>query len=103
MPLSTMPLSPNFHVGAGSGGDDDTQKTDANIVMGHAFSVLDVQQVGGFKLILLRNPWGNTESTLEWSDKSDMWAKHPNVARKLDHEDKDDGQFWISFLDYVRC
>jgi len=92
----------DFFIGAGSGGDDDTNKTSGNIVMGHAFSVLDVQQIDQFKLLRLRNPWGKTESNLDWSDKSSMWDKYPRVSKKLEHDDKDDGEFWIEFGDYVR-
>jgi len=68
-----------------------------NIVLGHAFSVLDVKEVEGFRLLRLRNPWGKTESTLDWSDESDMWTKNPLVASTVKHEDKDDGEFWIDF------
>merc|ERR1711968_105812 len=67
----------DFYIGSGSGGDDDSRKTSGNIVMGHAFSVLDVQEVDQFKLMQLRNPWGRTESNLDWSDKSSMWQKYP--------------------------
>lgn len=43
-------------IGASTGGGDDTQSTNG-IVHGHAYAVIDVQQVDNFKMIKLRNPW----------------------------------------------
>ena len=34
---------------------------DRGIVSGHAYTVLSVHDEEGYKLIRIRNPWGNTE------------------------------------------
>ncbi len=34
----------------------------------HRYSFLDAQEVDGFKLVQLRNPWGQFEWTGDWSD-----------------------------------
>ena len=91
----------------GTGSDDkqglgDTHKNDANIVQGHAFSCIQVAEVSGFQLLKLRNPWGNTEFTGDWSDNSIMWKRYPKVKNKLNPVVADDGEFWIQFDDYVR-
>lgn len=79
---------------------------------GHAYSITQVRKVtaGGFagvggkvfRLVQLRNPWGCGEWSGDWSDKSDMWAKHPTVKNELKYTDLDDGSFWMSWEDYVR-
>ena len=37
-------------------------------VSGHAYSLLDLQEVDGVKLVQARNPWGTFEWTGKWSD-----------------------------------
>jgi len=89
---------------SGSDGTDGLHK-------GHAYSILDVKKVntgpmgiGGetFRLLKIRNPWGCGEWTGEWSDKSELWEKHPRVKSKCKHEDVDDGAFWMSWQDYCK-
>jgi calpain-15 len=92
-----------FLVGAGTMGRDDTHKSDTGIVERHAYSILDVQDVEGFKMVQLRNPWGASEWNGDWSDRSPLWEANPRVARKLRHAGAaDDGAFWMTYADYVR-
>lgn len=63
-------------IGAGSPAGSDTDTSEMGIVQGHAYSVLDVYEVEGNKLIQLRNPWGEeTEWLGAWSDKSKEWTE----------------------------
>jgi len=39
------------------------------IVEGHAYSVLDCQDIDGNQLVQLRNPWGSSEWKGDWSDQ----------------------------------
>jgi len=89
---------------SGSSGKDGLHK-------GHAYSILDVRKVntgylgiGGdtFRLIKIRNPWGNGEWEGDWSDKSPLWEKHTSVKKAVDYSNVDDGAFWMSWEDYVR-
>jgi calpain-15 len=52
-------------LGAGSAGKDDTisegRGQGGGIVPGHAYTILDVRELHGFKLVCLRNPWGSFE------------------------------------------
>ena len=97
-------------LGAGTTGKDETiadGRGDAQaggIVPGHAYTVLDVREVGGHKLLCLRNPWGSFEWGGDWSDKSEMWAKHKLVkmAIRPDTDGGDDGIFWMAWGDFLR-
>jgi calpain-15 len=76
-------------------GTDDSQKgnmkldehsesvTSEGIVIGHAYSILDLAIFKGEKLIQLRNPWGSMEWTGPWSDKSPKWT--PEAKKALNY------------------
>ena len=60
-------------------------------------------EVGDFKMVLCRNSWGKTEWNGPWSDQSDEWQAHPEVAEALQVKTKDfddDGLFWMEFSDF---
>jgi hypothetical protein len=80
-----------FLLGAGSpaGSDSESNASPSGIVQGHAYSILDVQEVDGFQLIRLRNPWGRKEWTGDWSDNSDKWTRR--LKAKLNWVAADDG------------
>ena len=71
------------------------------LVEGHAYSLIQVKEVGGLKLIQLRNPWGSQEWNGKWSDESAEWSAHPEVAQALDHSADPDGLFWMSYTDFL--
>ena len=77
------------------------------LVEGHLFSVISVRRagrsfgVGGIKFVKVRNPWSKFEWKGAWSDGSKEWTENPNIAKELNHEDKDDGIFWMLFDDFV--
>lgn len=81
-------------------------KSKTGIVAGHAYSVLHCEQVGKYRMIRMRNPWGSFEWNGAWSDGDSMWKKHKDVAKKLHYDaksaDSDDGCFWIEFNDWKR-
>lgn len=100
-----------YLLGAGSPGSDDSQKSDLGIVLGHAYSVLDVAEIDGNQLILLRNPWGGSEWQGPWGDNSKEWnEKRKRIAYERMKEQgveqtvigKEDGVFWMSFTDFFR-
>ena len=66
----------NYLMGAGSPAGSDKDVSNMGIAFGHAYSILDVCEVEGNKLIQLRNPWGNeVEWTGAWGDKSKEWTE----------------------------
>eukprot|EP00756_Hemistasia_phaeocysticola_P008073 Hpha_TRINITY_DN14485_c3_g1::TRINITY_DN14485_c3_g1_i1::g.157968::m.157968/K08582/CAPN15; calpain-15 len=71
------------------------------LVGSHAYTILDARDVGGFKLIKLRNPWGRGEWEGRWSDKSPLWNENKSVASSVGKTDGDDGMFWMQFEDFI--
>ena len=68
---------------------------------GHSYSLLDIVDCRGFRLVELRNPWANSvEWKGAWSDSSSTWKRNPDVARDLDFKPAPDGLFWMAFDDF---
>ncbi|XP_039183118.1 calpain-3 isoform X2 [Crotalus tigris] len=77
------------------------------LVTGHAYSVTGVEDTTlkgeKIKLVRLRNPWGQVEWNGAWSDNSDEWNDIDNAEKvRLQHKIAEDGEFWISFKDFLR-
>ncbi|XP_066959586.1 calpain-A-like isoform X3 [Macrobrachium rosenbergii] len=84
------------------------------LIVRHAYSVTRVTCVdiasaapkakGKAELVRLHNPWGNeAEWTGSWSDKSPEWGTiAPEDRERLGLTFDDDGEFWMSFLDFIR-
>uniref|UniRef100_A0A8C5S519 Calpain-2 catalytic subunit n=1 Tax=Laticauda laticaudata TaxID=8630 RepID=A0A8C5S519_LATLA len=80
--------------------------TTQKLVKGHAYSVTGVEEVnfrGSIqKLIRIRNPWGEVEWTGKWNDKCPNWnGIDPKVRERLTQQ-HEDGEFWMSFSDFLR-
>ncbi|KAI5814597.1 hypothetical protein BZA77DRAFT_356388 [Pyronema omphalodes] len=67
---------------------------------GHAYSVLKAVEAKGERFVLIRNPWGQIEWRGPWSDGSKEWT--PEWMSLLDHTFGDDGQFWMTYRDFLR-
>ncbi|KAF8721457.1 hypothetical protein HU200_023077 [Digitaria exilis] len=73
-----------FLLGAGSPSGSDVHISSSGIVQGHAYSILQVREVDGHKLIQIRNPWANeVEWNGPWSDSSPEWTER--MKHKLMH------------------
>ena len=66
------------------------------------YSVIAAQEVGGNKLVKLRNPWGQGEWKGRWSDGSPEWTDEIKAALGS-AESAADGQFWMDFNDFLMC
>ncbi|KAK3236306.1 hypothetical protein CYMTET_53543, partial [Cymbomonas tetramitiformis] len=87
---------------AGTDGSDDSESIDG-LVKGHAYSLITVKEVEGFRLLCLRNPWGSFEWKGDWSDESPLWEKHSKVKKECKPRlDGNDGRFWMEWSDFTR-
>ncbi|CAK9042865.1 unnamed protein product [Durusdinium trenchii] len=88
-------------VGIGYGEKGRTGLRPDGLCYMHSYSVLHAKQVGDFKMICCRNPWGHGEWSGAWSDESEEWEANPEVAEALKLEAEDDGIFWMEFKDFI--
>ncbi|ESN95936.1 hypothetical protein HELRODRAFT_185955 [Helobdella robusta] len=82
------------------------------LIIGHAYSITAVKQVkvrtsnqeGAIPLLRVRNPWGDShEWKGAWSDGSQEWQLVPqDEKRALGLTFEHDGEFWMSYKDFVR-
>lgn len=87
-------------------------ETPQGLIKGHAYSITKVQMVdirtpntaGKIPLLRIRNPWGNdAEWNGPWSDRSNEWRYiNEETKRSLGITFDDDGEFWMSFQDFLR-
>eukprot|EP01028_Stygiella_incarcerata_P012975 TRINITY_DN81003_c0_g1_i1.p1 TRINITY_DN81003_c0_g1~~TRINITY_DN81003_c0_g1_i1.p1 ORF type:complete len:1786 (+),score=550.99 TRINITY_DN81003_c0_g1_i1:81-5438(+) len=91
-----------YLLGASSPSGSDTDISAYGIVQGHAYSILNVQEVEGIRFVQLRNPWGRggDEWNGDYSDKSDKWDIR--LRKKLNVQDLDDGAFYMTFEDFTQ-
>ena len=96
--------SAGFLMGISCGGFDVNIEENEYELMGlrskHSYSVLDVKDVSGNRLLRLRNPWGRCSWRGAWSDYSDTWT--PALKGLLSPNNSSEGLFWMSFEDVLR-
>jgi Calpain family cysteine protease len=97
-------------MGCSSPAGSDANISNMGIVQGHAYSILDIFEVEGNKLLQLRNPWGNDKEWKgAWSDQSSDWTERRRQiiyerARQRGVEaikiGEADGTFWMNYVDW---
>ncbi|EQC38801.1 hypothetical protein SDRG_03760 [Saprolegnia diclina VS20] len=65
----------------------------------HPYAVLRAVEVGGHRLVQLRNPQKGHEWTGDWSDSSELWTTE--MIDALGHSGGDDGCFWMAWTDFL--
>ncbi|XP_072171136.1 calpain-D-like [Diadema setosum] len=66
----------------------------------HSYSVLNIQDIFGERLIQLRNPWGHFSWNGDWSDGSPLWTS--DMKETLLPHGADEGIFWMSLKDMIK-
>lgn len=92
-----------FLMVASSGGDgltDEEIYSTLNLETRHCYSVLDVREPIGLRLIRLRNPHGYKSWNGDWSEDSLLWT--PELRHELMPDGYVEGEFWISYDDMVK-
>lgn len=74
------------------------------LITTHAYSVIDYYELtdklnNKTPLLKIKNLWGVNEWEGDWSDNSTKW--NDELRKLLNHENKQDGIFWIAYSDYV--
>lgn len=92
-------------LGAGSpeNPQGDAATNQLGIVQGHAYAILDMQEVDEYKLMMLRNPHGKSgaEWRGDWCDTDPNWNQR--MKNKLNYvpRDHEDGIFWMDAFDFI--
>jgi calpain-15 len=73
---------------------NEKDSKEMGLVEDHCYSLLDIREVQGHKLCLLRNPWSRFEWKGDWSDQSRLWTQEIKQAVNF-NADGDDGEFWM--------
>ena len=97
----------NYLMTAGTSSDTyNLNLEEMGLVPGHAYTLLQVVQLTGKsneKLVRLRNPWGNTEWSGDWSDSSRKWTSdfRKQCGMEGNNNNNNDGSFWMSFNNFL--
>ena len=89
-----------YILGAGTHEVGAKMAFDTGIVPNACYTIYDIKNVDGFKLLKLRNPPGDNEEWKgDWSDKSSLWTQR--LKKKLGWTNEDDNCFWMCFDDFI--
>jgi calpain-7 len=98
-------LKEGFHAGrclitvaTGELSDSECERT--GLVSTHAFAVINLAEVDGVKLLMLKNPWSHLRWKGNYCENDSRWTSE--LQKKLNYDPKvaqtvDNGVFWIDY------
>lgn len=86
--------------GAGKRYVDEAEYRNRGLQARHAYSLLDVVEYDGHRLVRLRNPWGTFVWNGDWSDTWSGWTSRSRAA--LLPSGTEAGAFWMPFQEFLR-
>ncbi|XP_037777130.1 calpain-5-like isoform X2 [Penaeus monodon] len=107
--LMCCAITPHSH-------EETEMRTNVGLVKGHAYGITAVRKINigdtglfsifkgaqKIRMVRLKNPWGEREWNGAFSDGSPEWSKVSASEReKLGLTFEDDGEFWMTFDDFV--
>ena len=66
----------------------------------HSYCVMKAVEYKGQRLVLIKNPWGQSEWNGPWSDGSKEWSAE--ALNDLKYQFGDDGIFWMPYEDFLQ-
>lgn len=78
---------------------DSTGAAPDGLVANHAYTLLDVKEVGGTRLAKIRNPWSKEGYHGKWSDSDPVWT--PSLLKQAGHKIANDGVFFMPFSQFL--
>ena len=67
-------MKKNYVLVCGSKGSGEG-KTPEGIIQGHAYTIMNLHNINGERVVEMRNPWGDeNEWNGRWSDNSPLWT-----------------------------
>ncbi|KAK0124621.1 calpain 2, (m II) large subunit [Cadophora gregata] len=100
---SFLNVNKEFLFGAGTrhygSSSEDRAGGRQGIQDGHAYSVLRAVEYKGERLLMVKNPWGDTEWNGRWSDGSKEWT--PEALKELDFTFGNEGIFWMPYESFL--
>ena len=80
----------------------DRQIQDMGLVFDSTYTIYEVREENGVKMLKLRNPPGDHDEWKgDWSDESILW--NIRTKHRLNVTVEDDNTFWMAFDDFCNC
>ncbi|KAL8909956.1 MAG: hypothetical protein Q9171_004722 [Xanthocarpia ochracea] len=77
-----------------------TRRQEKGIYRNHAYTIMEARELDGFRLLKIKNPWGQKGWKGPWSNGSEEWTLE--CMSRLGHSFVDDGTFWICYQDLLK-